>query len=513
MKQREQFQFGPCRAVWVALGLLATVILTDALPNVWLSASAYAADAPPLRWAADAEGGAPYIFKDPSQAGRHVGFEVELSEALARELGRPVEFKQYTFESLVSGLERGDFDFAMNGLEVTPTRAERLRMSRPYYRCYLQLVARADDTRFETIEQIKKFNGLVGTMGETRSAWMLEDAGVKAKMYDGQAEPFQDLVLGRVDAVLLDYPITVYYGRPNPKLKLVGKPVNPGLYAIAFRRADEQLAQQCDAALLRIGRSGELKKICEKWQIWTEDQATLFDDDQPKPFVDVVDEARKQWTFSRYFPLLRDAALITIELSLASMTLAMIIGLPVALCRLYGPWPLRLLAVGYVEFFRGIPVLLLLYLLYYGLPSIMEQANLGVAFKPSDFTVAILAFGMNYAAFESEIYRAGLAAIPQGQWEAAASLGMSSPTTFRRIILPQALRMIIPPVTNDFVALFKDTSLVSVIGVVELTKQYQMLSKSSMKYLEIGLATAGLYLLMSVPLGYLARRLEKRWQA
>jgi polar amino acid transport system substrate-binding protein len=205
------------------------------------------------------------------------------------------------------------------------------------------------------------------------------------------------------------------------------------------------------------------------------------------------------------------AAWVTIKVSVISMALAMIIGLVVAMCRLYGPVPVRWTAIAYVEFFRGIPVLLLLYLLYFGLPTIVDQANLGFQIRPSDFTVAILAFGLNYAAYEAEIYRAGIAAIPAGQWEAAASLGMSWPVTFRRIILPQALRMIIPPVTNDFVALFKDTSLVSVIAVVELTKQYQILAKSSLKYLEIGAATAALYLIMSVPLGFLARHLEKRW--
>ena len=129
----------------------------------------------------------------------------------------------------------------------------------------------------------------------------------------------------------------------------------------------------------------------------------------------------------------------------------------------------------------------------------------------SAFAAAILGFGLNYAAYEAEIYRAGIGSIPAGQWEAAASLGMSPALTFRRIILPQAIRVILPPMTNDFVALFKDTSIVSIIAVVELTKQYQILAKSSLKYLEIGLATAVLYLVMSVPLGYLSRYLEKRW--
>ena len=103
---------------------------------------------------------------------------------------------------------------------------------------------------------------------------------------------------------------------------------------------------------------------------------------------------------------------------------------------------------------------------------------------------AILGFGLNYAAYQAEIYRAGIASIPIGQWEAGASLGMTRLHTFRRIILPQAIRVILPPTTNDLVALFKDTSIVSIIAVEELTKEYQILAKSSLKYLEIGLVTA-----------------------
>ena len=134
-----------------------------------------------------------------------------------------------------------------------------------------------------------------------------------------------------------------------------------------------------------------------------------------------------------------------------------------------------------------------------------------VSLALSGEAVAILGFGMSYAAYEAEIYRAGIASIPHGQWEAAASLGMSPFTTFRRIILPQAVRTILPPMTNDFVALFKDTSLVSVIAVNELTKEYQTLTKSSLQYLELGIVTAVLYLVMSVPLGYLSSYLERRW--
>jgi polar amino acid transport system substrate-binding protein len=238
--------------------------------------------------------------------------------------------------------------------------------------------------------------------------------------------------------------------------------------------------------------------LAQSWLVWA-------------AVVDVVQESSQKYTFDYFFPLLLAGAMVTVLITVLSMALAILIGLPIALVRLYAPTPLRWLALVYVEFFRGIPVLLLLFFLYYGLPVVADDWGLPWSLKLTGLEAAIVGLGLNYAAYEAEIYRSGISAIPAGQWEAAASLGMSPLLTLRRIILPQAVRIILPPMTNDFVALFKDTSVVSVIAVNELNKQYQILSSSSLKYLEIGLTTAALYLIMSVPLGYLARYLEKRW--
>jgi polar amino acid transport system substrate-binding protein len=220
--------------------------------------------------------------------------------------------------------------------------------------------------------------------------------------------------------------------------------------------------------------------------------------------------------FYPYFVLLLSGAYYTVVISVLGMGLAILIGLPLALARLYGPAPLRWLALVYVEFFRGIPVLLVLVTIYYMLP----MASMGSTWfwfpRLGPVEAAILSFGLNYAAYEAEIYRAGISAIAPGQWEAAASLGMSPRLTFRRIILPQALRVILPPMTNDFVALFKDTSVASIIAVYELNKQYQMLvndARNSPYFLQIAVTTAALYLVMSLPLGYLSRYLEGRWGA
>ena len=172
-----------------------------------------------------------------------------------------------------------------------------------------------------------------------------------------------------------------------------------------------------------------------------------------------------------------------------------------ALVRMYGGPVSRRLAGAYVEIYRGTPVLLQLYLLYYGLAPVLKLGAL---------TAAVIGLGMNYAAYEAEVYRAGIQAVPRTQMEAALSLGMSTRLALRRVVMPQAVRHAIPNVTNDFIALLKDSSLVSVITVVELTKQMTITAVDVRTWVGPGLLCAALYFAMSYPLGVLARRLEKK---
>jgi polar amino acid transport system substrate-binding protein len=493
----------PSRLLFPLLAVCTSALL--------LTTSRCAADEPenqgkPLIWAADAEGGAPYVFKDPKDPSQYLGFEKDIADALSRELGRPIQFKQYEFENLIPGLERGDFDFAMNGLEITPDRKAKVRFSRPYYVYKLQLVVRNGEQRFKTLDDFRGRPDLkIATLRDTAAERLLKRLGIRTVGHPDQVLPYKDLSQGAVDGVLLDLPIAVYYAQKDPRLQFAGDPIEPGYYAIAFNKANDALANDVDAALDRLIDNGELRRIYEKWGIWNDDQKQL------KQSADMTEEASRRYTFAGFFPQLLQGAALTVLITVMSMALAILIALPIALAQLYGPAPLRWLATGYVEFFRGIPVLLLLFFLYFGLPGIAQAYHLGVSLKLDPLHAAILGFGLNYAAYEAEIYRAALGSIPVGQWEAAASLGLSNGITFRRIILPQAIRGILPPMTNDFVALFKDTSVVSIITLEELTKQYQILTKSSLQYLEIGLTTAVLYLMMSVPLGYLSRYLEKRW--
>ncbi len=461
----------------------------------------------PLIWGGDTDGGFPYVFANPDNPREVIGFEMDLAKALEKELGRPIVFQQRAFESLLADLERGDIDIAMNGLEILPERLKRVAFTRPYYLYQLQLVVRTGETRFKDLEEAKAKGLTIGTLGATAAERLLQDLGVPHKAYDDQQGPYEDLAQKAVDGVLMDLPIAIYYAAPDkqlkysqlkPRLKFLGPAFADGYYGIAVRPDDKQLLADLNAAIDNLLKNGTLKEIVEKWKLWTPDQYRLYEPIE-------IAAGGEGMRFVDYFPLLLKGAGMTVLITVASFALAVVVGLVVALMRMYGPAPVRWLSIAYVEFFRGIPVLLLLYFIYYGLPAIIP------GFKLDPFVAAVIGFGLNYGAYEAEIYRAGIGSIPRGQWEAAASLGMSAPLTFRRIILPQAIRVILPPMTSDLVALFKDTSVVSVIAVAELSKQYAILTKSGGGYLQIGLATAALYLIMSVPLGYLSRYLEDRW--
>ncbi len=457
-----------------------------------------------ITWGFDAEGGAPYVFHDSIHPSRLIGFEVEIVEAIARELGVKVQYFQNTWDSILLSLQRGDFDIALNGIEITPEREQSVLFTRPYYVYAEQIVVRASDNRINRREDLR--GKKVGTLYNTEAKRLLEEMGdVSVTIYSGQVEPFRDLSLNRVDAVFVDLPIASYYAMPNPQLRMVGGPVGEGYYGIALRKEDRALAEELNKIIERLLRSGELQKIYSRWGLWNTSQEKLFLHEglllkytESPPSV----SEKAPVAVTKFLPTLLKGALVTIGISVVSMMLAIILGLVLAVMRLYGNKWLQMISAAYIEIYRGTPLLIQLYILYYGLP------NIGIAM--SAFAAAIFGLGMNYAAYEAEIYRAGIQAIPGGQTEAARSLGMSRRLTLKRVILPQALRLTIPPMTNDFIALFKDSSLVSVIAITELTKSYGMLASASMNFFKLGIITALLYFGMSYPLSLYARKWEKK---
>jgi polar amino acid transport system substrate-binding protein len=492
-----------------------------------------------LRWGADQQGGEPYVFEDPEHPGHLVGFEVELAEALAAALeddaggstdgsaprspprSRPhirSELVQNDWSTLIPSLDRGDFDVALNGIEVTPDLATRVAFSTPYCLFHERLVARADDARVRDLASLRGLR--VGTLAASQAWNTLRASGAVPVPYEGVDEPLIDLDNHRTDAVLLDDIIIDRYLPNHPHLRVVTD-VATGRYAIALRPGDAELRAALDRALATLTATGKLAAILGRWNLGAHVPGSAGaevggsqlsrggPDSHPAgasgpelaPAASAVAiPARFGW---RHLRLFLDGALMTLLVSTGAMALAVPLGLGLALTRLYTRRA-RILAIAYVELFRGTPVLLQLYVLYYGLAPVLRLDAIGAA---------ILGLGLNYAAYESELHRAGISAVPPGQTEAALSLGMSGRLALRRIVLPQAARVALPGIANDFIALLKDSSLVSVISVVELTKRMSITAVDTRGWLLPGLACAAFYFALSFPLSRLATHLERRLTA
>ncbi len=469
-----------------------------------------------LLWGADAQGGAPYVFQDPMEPNRLIGFEVDLAEALAGKLGVRARPVLGPWDSLLELLARGDFDVALNGIEVAEEKKRVCDLSRPYYAAGERLTIRRGDTPAPHVLSQTKGRP-VGTLPGSLAERMLRREGALVRTYEGgQDEIFADLKLGRTDAVLLDDPITRYYGAIEPDLEVVPGTFGEVRYAVAVRKGEDSLREAIDAALEELAREGTLRDIYERWGLWNAETAELLGDPNPSPRG--VPEQYEAWRAAvgkvppflervreRYpatLALFAHGALMTLGVSLMAMALAVAAGMVLAVSRVYGPLPLRWLAMAYIEVVRGTPLLVQLTLVYFGLPQ------LGLRLNP--LTAGVLTLGLNYAAAEAENYRAGLSSVPAGQHEAAKVLGLSRWQTLRHVVMPQAVRISLPPMTNDFIALLKDSSLVSLVTLTELTRTYLNLANAMRDHLGLGLLVAAIYLLLGLPFAHLARTVEAR---
>ncbi len=234
--------------------------------------------------------------------------------------------------------------------------------------------------------------------------------------------------------------------------------------------------------------------------------------------------------YSLIFGAVAKGVWITIYVSLIAFTFAVVIGLLVGLTRLSKYRILQELATFYVEVIRGVPMLVILYYIaFVGAPGLVDIVNwtgewllskhvagIGQAF--ADFSIrdlsfttrAILALVIGYSAFLSEVFRAGIESVEKGQIEAGRSLGMSHWQTMRHIILPQAVRRVLPPLGNNFVAMLKDSSLVSVLGVQDITQLGKLYATSTFRFFETYNVVAFLYLIMTIALSLLVRYIEKK---
>ncbi|MCF0248175.1 MAG: ABC transporter permease subunit, partial [Synergistes sp.] len=333
------------------------------------------------------EGGFPYMFPDPKDPDKIIGYEVDIVEALCKEMGYMPKFIDNDWNNLIPGLKRGMYDIAVNGLEVTPGHKETVNFSIPYYKTFLQLAVRSNEDGINSLEDLK--GKIAGTLKDTYAETVLKEAGgIEIRTYKTGANAYDDLTNGRIDAALYDHPVALYTAGFNPEIKFVGDPIGESTYAIALRKQDKELLSKVNRALAALRDSGKLREIYDKWNLWTPMMAETFNDYDP-PSVEPV--RYNEWAetqlpqltlkrrIERYIDLLPQfgrGAIVTMEVSISAMAISVALGLILAVTRVFAPHAIALIAAFYIEVVRGTPVLIQLFFIFYGLPSV------GIKFSP-----------------------------------------------------------------------------------------------------------------------------------
>ena len=436
---------------------------------------------------------------ETAEGGEFTGFDIDLATAVAREMGlRPV-FTNSGFDGIFPALQNGTFDIVLSAVTITPERSATMLFSDPYINAGQLIAVHKDTGGIETPDNLK--GKRIGVQINTTAQFDFEKReGVEVVKYDSVALALTDLRNKRIDAVVSDAPVLRYMILQSfQDLKTVGRQFTDEKLGIVLARESDDLRRAVNAALWRIKDTGEYDRIHQKWfgQV-AEDTAAAqgAGGEQPKTFD--LGLVRRTWRF------FLTGIWLTARLAIISLLLGLPIGLLLALARVQSLRILSVPAALYVEVMRGTPLLVQILFIYFVLPGF------GI-FIPA-FWSGIIALTLNSAAYIAEIFRAGIQSVEAGQMEAARALGMTHSQAMHRIILPQTFRRVVPPLTNEAIALLKDSSLVYVIGLSELTRTGQELASRYAAPLTIWPMVAIFYLLLTFPLTRLAQYLERRWK-
>lgn len=445
---------------------------------------------------------APFTYHDKD--GKLTGYDVEVTRAVADKLGVKVEFKETQWDSMMAGLKAGRFDVVANQVGLTsPERQATFDKSEPYSWSGAVLVARKDSNikSIDDIKGVKTAQSLTSNYGEKAKA-----AGAELVPVDGLAQSLTLIEQKRADATLNDELAVLDYLKKNPNAGVqivwsapADEKVGSGL--IVNKGNDEALAK-FSTAMTELKADGTLKNWAnnssEKTSVLNNFLASL-------PFMT---ETRADMLISAFWPMVKAGFAVSLPLAIASFVIGMIIAVAVALVRIMpsgGIFQKCLLKLVefYISVIRGTPLLVQLVIVFYGLPSV------GIYIDP--IPAAIIGFSLNVGAYASETIRAAILSVPKGQWEAGFSIGMTYMQTFRRIVAPQAFRVAVPPLSNEFIGLFKNTSLAAVVTVTELFRVAQETANRTYDFLPVYIEAALVYWCFCKVLFLIQARLEKRF--
>ena len=439
---------------------------------------------------------APFVFQDDSN--QYTGIDMELIKAIAKDQGFTVEVTNPGFDAAINSVQTGQADGIIAGMSVTDARKKTFDYSDPYYTAN-SILAVKDSSNIKSYEELK--GKTVGVKTGTASQTFLEENkskyGYSIKTFSDAASMYDSLNTGSVAAVMDDEPVVKYAIKQGKKLKTPIEGTPSGQVAFAVKKgSNPELIEMFNNGLANLKESGKYQEILDKYLASDEKEST-------------VDESTIWGLLQNNYKELLKGLGVTIALALISFAIAMVIGIIFGMFSVSPYKPLRWIAEIFVDVIRGIPLMIVAAFIFWGIPNLIESMT-GQQSPINAFVAGTIALSLNAGAYIAEIVRGGIQAVPVGQMEASRSLGISYSKTMRKIILPQATKIMLPNFVNQFVIALKDTTIVSAIGLAELFKTGKDIIARNYQSFRMYAILAVLYLIIITLLTRLAKRLEKR---
>ena len=438
----------------------------------------------------------PYEFRDTAEGNKIIGFDIDIANTIAEELGFELTVTDTDFNGIIPALQSGRADFAMAGMTPTEERKQNVDFSEVYYEAKNTIVANKGSNLTEPADLTGKTVGvqLGATQAEAAEEIAQEYSDITVKPLNKTSEIIQEVKAGRIDAAIIEDTIARGFISSNPDLEFNTIP-NTGEAgsAIAFTKGSP-LVDDFNRVLQEMQDNGELEQLVKKWfDPSGESEATT---------------SNSALSFARIAPsipfIIRGIG-ITLLFTALSAFFGFIWGTVLSLLKISTIKPLVWLANAYTSVFRGTPLLLQIAIVYYATPQL-------TGYDIPALLAGVITFTLNSGAYISETIRGGILAVDKGQREAALSLGVPYKPMMLDIILPQAVKNILPALVNESIALLKDSALVSTIGVADLLRRAQIVGAEKYIYFEPLLFAGAVYYVMVMSLTWGGYALERRLQ-
>ena len=442
-------------------------------------------------------------FEYQNDAGQYVGIDVELIKAIAEQQGFTITLSNPGFDAALNAVQAGQADAVIAGMPITDARKEIFDFSDAYYTSNILLAVKTGSP-YASYADLK--GKTVGAKNGTSSyAFLDENAatyGYTLKAFDEASTMYDSLNSGSIDALMDDEAVLRYAIQQGREFDtpIPGEP--SGEYGFAVNKgSNPELIEMFNNGLAALVASGKYDEIVQKY-LGTENK-------EAETETKTVDETTIVGLLSNNYKQLLSGLGTTLSLTLVSFAIAMVIGIIFGMMSVSPNSVLRSIAAVFVDVVRGIPLMIVTAFIFWGIPNLIESVT-GNQSPINDFVAAMIALSLNGGAYIAEIVRGGIEAVPSGQMEASRSLGISYGKTMQKVILPQAVRLMLPSLINQFVISLKDTTIVSAIGLVELFQTGKIIIARNYQSFRMYAILAVIYLIMITLLTRLAKRLEKR---